>query len=170
MSKRETNRNNDEEFSQEDLRILSEESRERDERNGYDLENCTYRGKDQTHQIVEEPYKKHYPWSYVKLEDGSFRFSPRLTSRQPNLPNQRIGMTLPHSMLARGKPVIGAGECETDENGKVISIDNFSGHYKPGEKNLKETKKNMESKGLSTPLTQWILRRFDGKGNVIKEL
>lgn len=167
MSKEEKN-SNYQEFSKEELRILSEETRNKDEKNGYDLKNCTYRGRDQTHRIVEEPYKKHYPWIYVKLEDGSFRFSLRPTSRQPNLPNQRVGHTLPHSMLARGNSVIGAGECETDENGKVIAIDNWSGHYKPGEKNLKETKKNMEDKGLSTTSTKWMLRNEEGK--VVKEL
>jgi hypothetical protein len=159
---------NTKEFSKEDLRILSEETRKKDEKNGYDLENCTYKGIEQANKIVEEPYKKHYPWIYVKLEDGSFRFSVRPTSRKPNLPNQRAGNTLPHSVIARGKPVIGAGECETDENGKVISIDNWSGHYKPGEKNLKETKKNMENKGLSITSTKWMLR--DEGGKVVKEL
>lgn len=155
------------EFTKADLRMLDDKTRQRDKTRGYDLENCKHRGKDKAHLIVEKPYTKHYPWIYVKLEDHSFRFALRPPDGL-NLPGQRRVETIPHSMLARGQPVIGAGECETDETGQIVRINNFSGHYQPGEKNLRETKSNMEQQGLSIKSATWEL--FNEHGQVIKRL
>lgn len=48
--------------------------------------------------------------------------------------------TLHHTYLSRGRPVAGAGEI-TLENGKVIHINNKSGHYCPGRIYLKQATK-----------------------------
>jgi hypothetical protein len=71
-------------------------------------------------------------------------------------------------MLGAGEAVIGAGECETDESGKIKRADNFSGHYQPNEKNLMETKKNFESQGLSSQVA--VHQVFDKSGKIIKTL
>jgi|JI10StandDraft_1071094.scaffolds.fasta_scaffold522711_2 hypothetical protein len=148
------------EFSINDLRKLDDETIKKDINNrGYDLENCKIRGVDASYLILTE--KDFYPrqklWIYVKLEDHSFLFSKRPEERQPKLAGQRTGKTLSHSLLARGKPVIGAGECETDENNKIIRVNNQSGHYKPLFKNLRESIKNMKEKDLVTEKTEYFL-------------
>lgn len=147
---------NKDEFSINDLRKLDEETIIKDIKRGYDLENCKIKGKDESHQIQDKkPFKKKMPLIYVKLEDHSFRFSMRPYDRQPNIPNQRIGYTLSHSLLAKGKPVIGAGECDTDDNGNIILVNNKSGHYKPLIKNLRESMKNMKKQGLVVENTEY---------------
>ncbi len=155
-------------FTETDLRKMTKSTIQRDKKRGYDVEQCTVNGKDQSAKIVKQPYKKHYPWIYVKLEDHSFWFSLRPATRTPNIPGQRSMQTLPHSMLSRGNPVIGAGECETDSTGKVVYVNNFSGHYKPTEKNLKATKENMERQGLSDQTAKWEV--VDKNGHPLKEL
>src|SRR5207249_497021 len=127
----------EEEFSQSDMRDAKKESIERDKKKGWDHEKGTKDGIDKSRLIFDSPVKKQ-KLIYAKLADGSFKFSPR---PDPNpLARGPRPLTLPHSMLGKGGKVIGAGECETDENGKITRADNFSGHYQPGEKNLKETK------------------------------
>lgn len=48
-----------------------------------------------------------------------------------------IGPNKYHTQLAKGKPVLWGGEAVV-ENGKVILINNFSGHYKPDAKDFKK--------------------------------
>jgi hypothetical protein len=152
------------EFTDEDLRKPKPESIERDERNGWDHKNAKRDGKDVSHALFPHPLKNR-ELVYVKKKDHSFVFSPR----PKNDLNQRgRRTTLPHSMLGAGEEVIGAGECETDGEGKVKRADNFSGHYQPNEKNLKETKKNLEEQGLAGEGASYQV--FDKSGKVIKTL
>ena len=139
-----------------------EESIERDRKNGYDHKSGKHDGKDVTsYQVFDTPPKKS-ELIYVIKKDGTAAFAPRPTNRSAAFARQR-GRTLPHSMLAQGEPVLGAGECTTDDNGKVDSINNQSGHYQPGETQLKQTKKIMDQGGLTTEKTQWS--KWDAKAN-----
>lgn len=152
------------EFTDEDLRQPKPESIERDKRNGWDHEKGTRDGKDVSYALFSTPPKSK-ELVYVKKKDHTFVFSPR----PKNDLNQRTRRTtLPHSMLGAGEAVIGAGECETDENGTIKRADNFSGHYQPNEKNLKETKKNFEDQGLGGKGATYEV--FDKTGKVIKTL
>jgi hypothetical protein len=137
-------------FTDADMKEVKPKSKEKDKKRGYDTAKGTKDGKDVSYSIFDKP-PKNRKLIYVKKPDGSFKFSPR----PDPVPGKRTPPTLPHSMLGGGDKVIGAGECETDGNGKITKADNQSGHYQPGEKNLKETKKNMEKQGLSTPETKW---------------
>jgi len=152
-------------FGDSDMREPKEESIERDKKNGWDHEKCTKDGKDMSHQIFDAPVKGQ-KLIYVKLPDGSFKFSPR---PEPNpLARGPRPTTLPHSMLGKAGKVIGAGECETDADGKIVHADNFSGHYQPGEKNLEETKKNMEKQNMAKEGTKFNV--LDKAGKVIKQI
>jgi hypothetical protein len=131
------------------------------EKGGFDHERGTRWKKDVTKEIWEEDSGRivddkgnpvvNRKLIYVKLPDGTFRFSP---DRDP-----KTGRRLPHSMLGKGKSVIGAGECEVDDKGRITEVNNMSGHYQPREKNLGATKKNMESRGLAIKnQTRWWLK------------
>lgn len=146
------------------LRKPKEESVVRDKKRGFDAEKGTKDGKDMSWQMWEKP-PKGQNLIYVKLKDGTFRFAPR---PKPNPLARTRGITLPHTMLGKGDEVIGAGECETDGNGKITRANNFSGHYQPNEANLKLTKDNMEKQGLSGMGTGFEV--FDRSGQVIKTL
>jgi len=152
------------EFDESDMREPKADSIERDKRNGWDHEACTKDGRDMSHAIFDGPVKDR-KLIYVKLPDGSFKFSPR---PDPDPLARRRPTTLPHSMLGKGGKVIGAGECETDENGAITRADNFSGHYQPPEKNLKETKKNMEEQGLSAEGAKFDV--VDRSGKIVGQL
>jgi hypothetical protein len=144
------------------LRQPKIESIERDKRKGWDHENCLKDGKDVSWAIFNQPVKER-KLIYVKLPDGSFRFSPRPDA---NPLARRRQLTLPHTMLSKAGKVIGAGECETDKNGKITRADNFSGHYQPGEQNLIATKQNMENQGLSSDQARFEV--VDRSGAVTK--
>jgi hypothetical protein len=139
---------------------------ERDKKHGWDHEAGTKDGKDVSYAIFDKP-AKNKKQIYVKLPDGSFRFSPR-EDVNPAARRRRGRTTLPHSMLGKGRKVIGAGECETNQDGKIIRADNFSGHYQPNEENLQETKDNMEKQGLANENAKFEV--FDKSGKVIKKL
>lgn len=149
---------------EEDNREPKEDSMERDKRRGWDHEAGTYQGRDMSWAMMDTP-PRGKELIYVKKADETFVFSPRPKN---DVNQRRGGLTLPHSMLGKGESVIGAGECETDAEGKIERADNFSGHYQPGEKNLEETKKNMEGKGLSSESATFEV--FDKSGEVIKTL
>ncbi|KMK69025.1 hypothetical protein [Puniceibacterium sp. IMCC21224] len=167
---------------EQDNREPKEDSLVRDEKNGWNHEESTLNGRSQAHALfkVNAPYPedatnfwytplkklpKNAELVYTKDAEGNFTFSPR----PKNDVNQRRGTrTLPHSMLGKAQPVIGAGECETDDQGKIARADNFSGHYQPGEKNLKETKDNFEEKGMASDGTKYEV--FDKSAKVIKTL
>ncbi|HHC24188.1 MAG TPA: hypothetical protein ENK58_02055 [Desulfobacterales bacterium] len=149
------------------MREPKQRSLKKDKKRGYDPEKCQYKGKDLSHKIFDTPLRNQ-ELIYVKLEDHTFKFALRPKERVPNKPGQRRIDTLPHSMLARGKRIIGAGECETDENGKIIEINNHSGHYQPDEDNLRETKENMMSQELTRSAVKWKV--FDKTGKLIKEI
>lgn len=154
-----------EEFDESDMREVKPDCIKRDKRKGWDYEKCTEKGKDVKWAFLDQPAKSK-KLIYVKLPDGSFKFSPR---PDQNPLSRRRPRTLPHSMLAKGDKVIGAGECETDKNGKIISANNHSGHYQPEEKNAKETNKNMKDKGLVSD--DFNFGKFDtSSGKVIKLL
>lgn len=142
-----------------------EESLERDKKNGYDHEAGTRNGKDVTsYQLFEKPPKRS-ELIYAKLPDHSIVFAPRPTNRRFGFGRQR-GATLPHSMLTKGGPVLGAGECATDENGNVVEANNQSGHYQPDVEHLKETKKNMEQQGHSGGDTKWSIWDAETSTNI----
>lgn len=153
----------DGEFTDDDMRECKPDSLERDKQRGWNHEESTYQGRDMSALMFSEA-PRNRELIYVKKADHSFVFSPR---PKRDL-NQRRGLTLPHSMLAKGEKVIGAGECETDENGQIKQADNFSGHYQPKEKNMAETKKNMESKGMAAPGGAFEVK--DAAGAVVKNL
>lgn len=141
------NKQEKKEFTEDDLRSPKEDSVKRDKERGWDHEKQSLNGESKS-SLVFDKAPKGRELIYVKMADGSFRFSPRPT---PNpLVTRRI-LTLPHSVVAQGQKVIGAGECVTNAEGKIAEADNQSGHYQPKEINLEETKKNMEEQGLSTP-------------------
>lgn len=164
MAKVKQSKTQKEEFDESDMREVKPDCIERDERNGWDYEKSTYFGEDVKWAFFDQPVKSK-KLIYVKLPDGSFRFSPR-PDRNPLV--RRRGRTLPHSMLGKGDKVIGAGECETDKNGKIASANNHSGHYQPEEKNAKETNKNMKDKGLVSD--DFSFGSVDTSGKVIKLL
>jgi hypothetical protein len=139
------------------------DSLQRDKERGFDHEKKTYNGNDVSWGLMDSP-PKDKELIYVKKPDGSLVFSPR---PQRDL-NQRRGLTLPHSMLGEGGPVIGAGECKSDDQGKISQADNFSGHYQPKEEHLSETKKNMEEKGLASADAKFEVK--DAAGEVVKVL
>ena len=145
------------------LRKPKESSLQRDKERGWDHEKKTRNGKDVSWALMDSPPKKQ-ELIYVKKADGSFVFSPRPKTDL----NQRGGTTLPHSMLGGGGNVIGAGECVSDEDGKIAQADNFSGHYQPKEGNLQDTKKNMEDKGLAAENAKFEVK--DASGAVVKVL
>jgi len=147
----------------EPLRDPKEDSIKRDKDNGWDHEKKTHNEKDVSWALMDKP-PKDKELIYVKKPDGSFVFSPR---PKRDL-NQRAGLTLPHSVLADGKPVIGAGECQSDADGKISQADNFSGHYQPKEENLEATKKNMEEQGLAASDSKFEVK--DAAGSVVKVL
>ncbi|WNG51565.1 hypothetical protein F0U60_51110 [Archangium minus] len=156
---------NTDDFKEEDLRQPKADSIERDKRHGYDHKNGTKDGKSVSYALWDTP-PTNKELVYVKKADHTFVFSPR----PKNDLNQRNRgrATLPHSMLGAGEAVIGAGECETNEEGKITRADNFSGHYQPNEKNLKETKKNFEQQGHAAGGAKYEV--FDRTGKVIKSL
>ena len=139
------------------------ESLERDKERGFDHKDKTYNGKDVSWALMDAP-PKGKELIYVKKTDGTFVFSPR---PQRDL-NQRRGLTLPHSMLGDGGPVVGAGECQSDADGKISQADNFSGHYQPKEENVQATKENMEKQGLSSAGAKFEVK--DAAGAVVKVL
>jgi hypothetical protein len=139
------------EFTEDDMREPKPDSIERDEKNGWDHKEQSLNGASKSALVFDTP-PKNQDLIYVKMADGSFRFSPR---PQPNPLATRRVLTLPHSVVAQGEKVIGAGECSTDSAGKIKEANNQSGHYQPKEINLEETKKNMEEQGLSTPDATW---------------
>ena len=145
------------------LREPKESSIKRDKERGWDHENKTRNGADVSWALMESP-PKNSELIYVKKEDHSFVSSPRPKTDL----NQRGGTTLPHSMLAGGGKVIGAGECVSDGDGKVAHADNFSGHYQPKEENMRETKKNMEENGLAAPDAKFEVK--NAAGEVVKVL
>jgi hypothetical protein len=142
----------------EPLREPKPESLERDKERGFDHEKKTHNGKDVGWALLDKP-PKNRELIYVKKPDGSFVFSPR---PKQDL-NQRRGLTLPHSMLAGGGKVIGAGECQSDADGKISQADNFSGHYQPKEEHLEATKKNMEGQGLSAAKPKFEVKNAAGE-------
>jgi hypothetical protein len=71
-------------------------------------------------------------------------------------------------MLAGGESVIGAGECQSDAEGKISQADNFSGHYQPKEEHLQATKKNMEEQGLAAAGGKFEVK--NAAGEVVKVL
>jgi hypothetical protein len=147
----------------EPIREPKADSLERDKSRGFDHENKTYNGRDLSYGLMDTP-PKNKELIYVKKPDGTFVFSPR-----PKLDlHQRGGLTFPHSMLAGGKSVIGAGECQTDADGKISHADNFSGHYQPKEEHLQATKNNMEGKGLAASGAKFEVK--NAAGEVIKTL
>jgi hypothetical protein len=145
------------------LREAKESSLQRDRERGWDHENQTHNGVDVSWALMDEPPKSK-ELIYVKKPDHSFVFSPRPKTDL----NQRGGTTLPHSMLAGGGKVIGAGECVSDADGKIAHADNFSGHYQPKEENLQQTKKNMEEKGLAADKARFEVK--NAAGDVVKVL
>lgn len=151
-------------YTSDDDRPPKPDSIERDERNGYDHEAGTLDGNSVQHALWDAPTARNAELIYTKSSDGKFTFSPRPKGRGRG--GRRA--TLPHSMLGKGQPVIGAGECETDAEGKIKRADNFSGHYQPNEKNLKKTKENFEKQGLAAGGAKFQV--FDKSGKVIKEL
>lgn len=145
------------------MREAKPESLQRDKDRGWDHEKKTRHGKSVEWALMPTP-PKGKELIYVKKPDHTFVFSPR-----PKLDlNQRGGTTLPHSMLAGGGKVIGAGECVSDESGQIVHADNFSGHYQPKEENLQQTKKNMEDQGLAAPNSRFEVK--DSTGAVVKLL
>jgi hypothetical protein len=155
----------DDGYTAEDNRPPKESSIERDKERGFDHQAGTQNGVSKQHAMWDTPTAKNAELIYVKAADGKFTFSPR---PKTDLNQRGGGSTLPHSMLGKGEPVIGAGECETDSEGKIKRADNFSGHYQPNEKNLKKTKENMEKQGLAAQGAKFQV--FDKSGQVIKGL
>ena len=62
-----------------------------------------------------------------------------------------VGINWNHSSLLSGQPVICAGEI-TVRDGKLLSIDNNSGHYKPDVQNLADCVRALEYAGMNTQL------------------
>ncbi len=61
------------------------------------------------------------------------------------------GEHISHAVLADGGPVQAAGEFEVSELGKVkvvMSINNMSGHYRPGRESLDAAMRAFEERGL----------------------
>lgn len=145
------------------MREAKASSLERDKERGWDHETKTRNGKDVSWALMDSP-PKGQELIYVKKPDHTFVFSPRPKTDL----NQRGGTTLPHSMLAGGGKVIGAGECVSDDAGNIVHADNFSGHYQPKEENLQQTKKNMEAQGLAAPDAKFEVK--NAAGTVLKVL
>lgn len=145
------------------MREAKPSSLERDRQRGWDHEKKTRNGKDVSWALMDAP-PRNKELIYVKKPDHSFVFSPRPKADL----NQRGGTTLPHSMLAGGGKVIGAGECVSDDSGKIAHADNFSGHYQPKEENMQQTKKNMEEQGLAASGARFEVK--DASGAVVKVL
>jgi hypothetical protein len=61
----------------------------------------------------------------------------------PHKPNQ-----FHHSSFLRGTAVIGAGKFTTDSNGKILALDNNSGHYRPSRANFEDTLRIFKENGV----------------------
>ncbi len=62
-----------------------------------------------------------------------------------------MGEHISHAVLADGGPVQAAGELEVSEVGKnrmISSINNMSGHYRPGRESLDAVVEEFEESGL----------------------
>jgi hypothetical protein len=67
---------------------------------------------------------------YVITAKGELRIAPFILEEPTILPSGRENIWLRHPELAGLEPVVSAGHVTT-KNGRIVSIDNLSGHYHP---------------------------------------
>ncbi|PWY55918.1 hypothetical protein DGG96_09290 [Legionella qingyii] len=71
---------------------------------------------------------------------------------------------LAHSSMNAGAPVLAAGEMEI-KNGKLISINTYSGHYKPSLYSVARFLEYLSDRGVDISETKVYLRRAPGKAS-----
>lgn len=67
-----------------------------------------------------------------------------------------------HSSFLSGAPVIGAGEIQTDEHGKILMISSKSGHYKPTAMQLHNTFDFLRAHGVNLSRVKLIENHAEG--------
>lgn len=63
---------------------------------------------------------------------------------------QELDDTICHSTFTDYGPVSSAGVLHIDNNGKLLAIEAFSGHYKPSVENMTIAKQHLENIGINT--------------------
>jgi hypothetical protein len=85
---------------------------------------------------------------YVMRPDGEILIMPHYWD--PARGDHR----LKHSSLANGAPVAASGHISINENGEIIRIDRFSGHYKPSRLQLKQFLDRLKNLGVDLSSTE----------------
>lgn len=89
--------------------------------------------------------KAHGTFTYVLDKDGNIIFGKRYN---PNNPSKRS----PHPTLIGGKnPLVQCAGMITFSNGKIVSVDERSGHFRPNEKSLDKVNKIFDTLFESNP-------------------
>ncbi|HEY5970961.1 MAG TPA: hypothetical protein VIT22_03140 [Pseudoxanthomonas sp.] len=89
---------------------------------------------------------EHYKQTYVVIQNDMYV-----------TPLSDDGLKIVHSAVAAGQPILTGGEIVIVD-GRIVHIDNFTGHYKTSEQRFEQFLKRLEMHGVQTP--QKIVR-FD---------
>lgn len=108
--------------------------------------------------------KKGFYRFIFSLEQELFAISTHPPGESFGEIEPRIPVFFKHTSLSRGEPVLAAGEMEIGSDGKILSLNNKSGHYKPSMQQMRPIAQYLQKLHLNYDIP---IFRFKGKNKVV---